>query len=132
MSFDIHIYHYFPGGPAEESKLADILRGIHHLTKGQANIMATLDELVAQTAATKDAVVALKTSTDKIPAAVDALEAAVTAAIANAPISAANQAKIDAAFENLNNVATDVTDSAAKLDAAAADAADGVDEAAQP
>jgi len=83
------------------------------LTRKVTTIMATLDELVG-------AVAGVATAVAPLGAAIDALEAAVSAA---GGISAADQAKIDAAFASLQSIATAVN-------AAVADAGDGVDEGA--
>lgn len=80
--------------------------------------MATLDDLVVQVGNISTAVTALAP-------AINSLEAKVTAALASAGISAADQAKIDTAFAALKTAGD-------QINAAVADANDGVDEAANP
>lgn len=78
--------------------------------------MATTVELLA-------AVTAVTAEVARIGPAINALEAAVTAASQNASIPPADQANIDAALASLQTVATD-------LAAAVADAGDNTDESA--
>lgn len=125
IRFYVHHYVHF-----DARLLAGIESSLANLRKGQIKIMATLDELVAESAANKAAIADLKPAVEAIPGAIDALEAAVTAAIKDAPISAENQAKIDEAMDNLRGTSAEIADATAKLNAAAADAADGKDEAA--
>lgn len=130
IDLTITLHHYFHSdGAPDHARIVDLIRTI---LKGQQRIMATLDELLQQAKDTRQAITDLGVSVDAIPPAIDALEAAVTAAIEAGGISDENQAKIDEAFETLRTGADDLAAKKAKLDAAAADAADGVDEAATP
>jgi phage shock protein A len=87
------------------------------LTKGQ-QIMATLDELVAK-------VGELKVKVDGFGPAVDGLEQKIRDALATENLSPATQAKIDAAF-------ADVQTMIGTADTALADAADPTDQTPTP
>lgn len=100
--------------------------------KGQQRIMATLDELVQQGKDLKGGIANLATQVDRIPVAIDDLEARVTAAVQAGGISGANQAKIDEAFADAREVIDAVSAATDKLRGAADDAADGTDEATPP
>jgi hypothetical protein len=109
MQLDLHVYfHNVPD--------ASLLGALAQLKTQGALQMATTQELVALANATAAEVA-------KFGPAVDALEAAVTAALAKIPtIPADAQADIDAAFATLQGAVSGAQ-------AAVADAADGVDEA---
>lgn len=104
----LHIVHH----PDEA-----LVRILCSVIESERQIMATLEDL---TQAVADA----KTAVDQFPAAVDALEAKITAALANAGLTAEQQAAIDGAVADLRGVSN-------TAQGAVADAADGIDEAAQ-
>ena len=105
-----------------------------HLHDGQDGVLHRLDQIVTLInktgvtimASTTELLALSKTAAEvisKFGPAVDALEAAVTAALAKLPsIPAEAQAEIDEAFLNIQGIV-------AGGNAALADAADGVDEA---
>jgi predicted sugar kinase len=96
---------------------AEILAALSQLKAQGVTIMASAADLKALANTIKDEV-------GKFGPAVDALEAAITAALAKLPTVPADvQADIDEAFDTLGAVLT-------SAQAAVADAADGVDEAA--
>ena len=114
----IDVYHHSSVVTDDvQETLDDILCLLHELKLQGVTNMSTSTELVVLAQAIADEVA-------KFAPAVDALEAAVTAALAQVPggIPAEVQADIDAAVAILQGVA----DNAAK---AVADASDGIDEA---
>jgi ABC-type transporter Mla subunit MlaD len=80
-------------------------------------LMATVDDLV-------QAVSDLKAAVAPLSQAINDLEAKVTAALASVGLTPEQQAKVDAAFNDIKSVAAGVT-------AAVADATDNIDEGAQ-
>lgn len=134
------MHHYIHADDAtleQHSRIVDLIRTV---LKGQQRIMATLDELKQLAQDTKAAVDEMGTAVDDmgtavdaIPPAIDNLEALITAG----GLNAANQAKVDDAFDALRGLvdkaaaARDKANAARDtLNTAAQDAADGIDEAA--
>lgn len=116
MRIDIHHYLHFATPDAEViARLDAIQSALSGLSTKGSEIMATIQEL-------KAAAVAATAAVQSVGEAVNALEAQVTAALANVVIPVEVQTAIDEAFATFNAI----TDSAT---AAVADATDGVDEA---
>jgi hypothetical protein len=78
MRIHVHLYHH-------QDDILDFLRGM------EKRIMASLDETLA-------AVTAEKTADDSIVALLAGIKAQLAAALANATLSPADQAKVDAIF----------------------------------
>jgi hypothetical protein len=116
MRIDVYHHDTMVGEDVVES-LRSIRRLLHELKLQGVSNMSTSTELVVLAQAIADEVA-------KFAPAVDALEAAVTAALAQVPggVPPAVQADIDAAVAILQGVADNATK-------AVADAADGLDEA---
>lgn len=99
-----------------EARLGIIEVNLKTLQTQGAKTMSTVQDLV-------DAVAEVKTAVGQIPAAVDALEAKITEIGKRVGLSPEDQAALDQAV-------TDLRDVVGTANAAAADAGDGVDEAA--
>jgi ABC-type transporter Mla subunit MlaD len=115
MRFDVYHHFLFSDKGEVSARLDSIQATLTGLTQQGSQTMATTQELL-------DAVTALATAFAPLPAAIDALEAAVAAVTG---MSATDQANIDAALAAVQELAAGVT-------AAVADATDGVNEVAVP
>src|ERR1017187_8399382 len=89
MRIHVHLYHH-------QDDILDFLRGM------EKRIMASLDETLA-------AVTAEKTADDSIVALLAGIKAQLAAALANATLSPADQAKVDAIFAAATANASEIT-----------------------
>ena len=89
MRIHVHLYHH-------QDDILDFLRGM------EKRIMASLDETLA-------AVTAEKTAVDSIVALLAGIKAQLAAALANATLSPADQAKVDAIFAAATANASEIT-----------------------
>lgn len=127
MRLDIYVHFDVPALLGIDASLQRIFQQLTHMEKA---IMTSTSELAQAAADNKQAVADLGVAVDAIPPAVNALEAKITAALASVTISPADQANIDQAFNDLRAATAAAQTAKGTVDAAAADAADGVDEAA--
>jgi hypothetical protein len=89
MRIHVHLYHH-------QDDILDFLRGM------EKRIMASLDETLA-------AVTAEKTAVDSIVALLAGIKAQLAVALANATLSPADQAKVDAIFAAATANASEIT-----------------------
>jgi hypothetical protein len=116
MKIEIHANVYLCSSDGELLRRFDSLAA--NVQSQGASIMATVQEL-------SQAVSDLNGAFAPLPQAINDLEAKVTAAVASAGISAADQAALDQAIADIKNLTAGVS-------SAVTDATDGVDEAAAP